>query len=179
MSERRKRGVFSMSLGPIPIIFMFIFVFIFICFQLDCFEDNVIAGIILGIAFGSLVFLIASKCVYPILPKKEVVEESRIVAFKEIESGESENYVNFIKTEEGYICNYIAQPGIELCPEQVKTPELSISKGAYEPIVKIHKQILEKSWYSWFLTDYFYPDNCSCLEFFLPEDAAVYGNEEI
>lgn len=126
-----------------------------------------IAGSIMGLISGLLLFLMVGGIIGCGLDTKEIVEEQELCALKDAASIEGQKYLFSGYINERLVCRYIVNTEKGKHIEELNTEKVYINEGDYKPVVKTHNIQLAKDWYYWFAHEAFVDGYY--VEFFVPE----------
>ena len=116
------------------------------------FEDiaDGVAGAMVGFLCGVLIFLILGFIIGANVPMVEVVEKQEIVTLTDSTSIEGQKYLFSGYIKENLVCRYVVNTEKGKHIEEIKSNNVYIKEGDYEPTVIKHKFVSKEDWYYWF-----------------------------
>lgn len=133
-----------------------------------------LASALLGLLIGMSIFLLVGFPLGFAVPTTEVVEEQEIVALTDSTSVEGQKFLFSGYIDEDLVCRYVINTDKGKHIEEVKSDNVYIKEGDYNPTVIKHKFVPEADWYWWFCfpigsggdyTEFLVPENTVTSEY--------------
>lgn len=132
--------------------------------------EAVISGLI-GLLVGMFIWILLGSVIGEFLPEKEVVEEKPLYALTDTTSTYGEKFLFSGYIDEELTYRYIIETERGKHIEEIKTNNVYVNEGDYEPHVKIYNTELAKDWYYLFAGHF----GTTYYEFYVPENTLTHN----
>lgn len=128
-------------------------------------------GAMVGFFIGGVIFLSLGFVIGANIPMVEVVEKQEIVALTDSTSIEGQKYLFSGHIKENLVCRYVVNTEKGKHIEEIKSNNVYIKEGDYEPTVIKHKFVSKEDWYYWFCIPISLEENYT--EFLVPTNTVT------